>query len=209
MSTQTRVAFITFVAGATLGLASLPVLVSAHDGGRDHRHEHDHDYPSEDELSDDPFSLGSVESGEVLAPSQPPSELDITPNHQPFIVSPKRLKNCTWRTEVADTNTGGVFAQCELNEVPVGTGVHRVLAFANPNHLINLGFADHVPESDGIVDEYLSDAHPSIHGEPPADNRLAADYVLMTHPRGTGKHNVFDGATENQTVVTLCCEVSP
>jgi hypothetical protein len=208
MSTPTRIAFVTFMAGATLGLASLPVLVSAHDGGRDHEHDHDHDYANEEELPEDPFGVGS---DEIVTPSQPSSELDVTPNPRAdFFGPPNRLKHCTWRTENADTNVGGVFALCELNEVPVGTGLHRNLSVPNPNHLVVLGFADREPEADGKVDgEYLSDAHPAVHGEPPANNRLAADYVSMTHDRGTGKHNIFDGALENQTILTLCCEVSP
>jgi hypothetical protein len=209
MKTQTRIAFVMFVSGATLGVASLPLLVSAHEGGRDHEHEHDHDYTNEDELPEDPFA---VESDEVAAPSQPLPELEVTPKHEPHLLTwpPKRLQRCTWRTEASDTSTGGVFALCELNEVPVGNGIHRVLSPSNPHHLVVLGFGDRSPEADGQVDgEYLSNDHPAIHGEPPADNRLAADYVLMTHDRGTAKHHIWDGVDGSNTVVTLCCEVSP
>ena len=217
MKTEARVAIVTFATGAALGLACLPLWVSASENGHDHvhadKHEHEHSHAHDHDLDD---QLPSPPAFDANAPNSPvPS--NGAPAYEPPQATPystwptERLYKCRWRTQTTDNQTGGVFALCEHNEVPVGNGLHRGgFPFVDGHHLHNLGFGDRAPEADGSVDgEWLADSHPDIHGEPPTDGRTAANYTLMTHDRGTGKHHIFDGVYESHKVTTLCCEVSP
>lgn len=179
--------------GMVLGLTSVPLWASAHG---EHGHEH-----------------AALELEAEPAPS-PPQALDLDTDTSASSFTAQRLQNCRWRTEVRSSNAGGIFADCEEGEVPVGNGVHRTFSFVDVDPFANLGFAEYYISSttigDGKVDGYwLTDTHATIHGEPPENGRTAAAFAAMTNRRGTGTHIMHTGMpTESQTVATLCCEVS-